>query len=311
MSQSTHPCSKGPGYENKRAIGEPNGLIRENEGTPLNYKMTISYDGSRYLGWQRQKGSDQTIQGKIEAVISRLFDNDIEIIGSGRTDAGVHAKGQVANFIVDSIDLKSNKLKGRLADAGIPLEIINSIESPSTDLSKVWQKYINHYLPDDISIVSMEEVNERFHSRYLVKKKHYRYSILNSDISDVFDRKYVFQLDDHLDIELMRKASECFVGEHDFAAFTSLKNNKKSTVRLVTDIKITEAEVPGGRRIDLDFEGEGFLYNMVRIMVGTLVEVGKKDRTPESVKDVLSQKVREKAGFMAPAKGLCLMEVEY
>lgn len=286
----------------------------------MNFKMTISYDGSRYLGWQKQKNTDNTIQGKIENVLEKLFDDSIEIVGSGRTDAGVHALGQVANFKVGEEYFKKNKFIARMLDAGVREDNIltlrgsgDSFDKPEeiNNLAEMLLLYINHYLPDDIAVTMIDVVDERFHSRYLAKEKWYRYRIWNSNITDVFERKYVYQLNDKLNLDLMKEASRELIGEYDFAAFTTLKNTKKSTVRKIDAIDISERKVPGGREIILDFRGEGFLYNMVRIITGSLIEVGEGKRSIDSLLDAMDSGVRENAGYLVPGKGLCLMEVKY
>lgn len=243
-----------------------------------NYKMTIQYDGKKYNGWQKQGNTDNTIQGKIEKILSAMLKEDIEIHGAGRTDAGVHAKEQIANF----------KTKQKL-------EVDFILD------------YINQYLPMDIAVTKVEEVEERFHSRLNAKAKRYQYIINNSNISDVFLRKYVYQYDEILDVACMKKASTYLVGSHDFKSFCANKHMKKSTAREVYDIKI----VKEGTLIYIDFYGEGFLYNMIRIMVGTLIEVGTGKLRPEEINDILERLDRKYAGFTAPACGLTLFSVEY
>lgn len=208
-----------------------------------NIKMTIRYDGSRYKGFQRLKDNDMTIQGKIEDVLSKMANESIEIIGSGRTDMGVHAYGQVANFKTAS-NLSVDKMK----------------------------TYLYEYLPEDIVITSLEEVDGRFHSRYNAKSKVYLYKIYNNKFHDPFLRKYTTHIPKKLDIELMKEASEYFIGEHDFTSFASSKSKKKSNVRTIYSINITETN----GLVEIYFEGNGFLYNMVRIMTGALIDVGHK-----------------------------------
>ena len=243
-----------------------------------NIKITIEYDGSRYKGFQRLKDNDNTIQGKIEAVLSKMADEKIEIIGSGRTDMGVHAYNQVANFKTNS----------------------------SLSVRNIYD-YLNNYLPEDIVIKSVEEVDERFHSRYNVKQKVYLYKINNSKTQDVFLRKYSTYIEKPLDIELMKKASEYLVGEHDFTSFASSKSKKKSNVREIHSITINKNK----DMIDIFVEGNGFLYNMVRIIAGALIEVGLNKKTPEDIKLMLDAKDRSKASDTAPAKGLYLYSVKY
>lgn len=242
--------------------------------------MIIEYDGGKYDGWQRlgKKTNAVTIQGKLEEVLSRMADEPIEVIGSGRTDAGVHARGQVANFHTNST-------------------------------MACWQikQYLSRYLPRDIGVLRVDEVPERFHSRLNAVSKRYIYRVATGDVPCVFDRHYTWYCFDRIDTDLMREAAEIMIGTHDFKGFSSVKKTNKSTVRKVTKIDIVEKE----REIDIVFEGNGFLYNMVRIMAGTLVEVGTGDREVESVKDVFRTLDRTKAGMTLPAQGLVLDEVMY
>ena len=222
-------------------------------------------------------GKDDTIQGKIETALSRILGETIEISGSGRTDAGVHAEGQVANFHCES---------------KMPAERILS--------------ELRRYLPEDIGIISCKEVSERFHARLNAREKTYRYRIWNSEMPCVFDRRYVTVMPERLNLDAMREAAEYLCGEHDFSAFCGNAKMKKSTVRFIRSIEIK----PCGDEIRLYFTGNGFLHNMVRILTGTLVEVGRGERTPESIPELFGNK-RAEAGFLAPAKGLCLEEVMY
>ncbi|MCH1960443.1 MULTISPECIES: tRNA pseudouridine(38-40) synthase TruA [Romboutsia] len=243
-----------------------------------NIKMTIKYDGSRYKGFQRLKDNDMTIQGKIEDVLSKMTNEHIEIIGSGRTDMGVHARGQVANFKTNS-ELSLKKM----------------------------QDYLYNYLPEDIVITELEEVEERFHSRYNVKSKTYLYKIDNNKYHDPFTRRYTTHIEKKLNIDLMREASEYLVGEHDFTSFASSKSKKKSNVREIHSIVINE----NNNMIDIYVQGNGFLYNMVRIIAGALIDVGSKRKTPQDIKIMLENKDRSKSSDTAPAKGLCLYKVTY
>lgn len=243
----------------------------------MNYRLKIQYDGTKYHGWQRLQ-KFETVQGKIEDVLSKYFGHKIEINGAGRTDSGVHAKGQIANFKVNGEYDKS--------------EILT---------------YLNKYLPDDIAVIEVEEADERFHSRLSAKGKVYEYRVLNSEISDVFGRKYVYQIPEKLDVEAMKEASGHFTGKHNFKAFCSNKRFKKSPVREIYSINIEKEN----DEIRLRFYGNGFLYNMVRIIVGTLIEVGLGKRNPEEIPRIILSENREMAGETAPAKGLCLVEVLY
>ena len=242
-----------------------------------NLRLEVCYDGTRYKGWQRLSGTDNTIQGKIETALSRILDENVEISGSGRTDAGVHAAGQVANFHCEST---------------MPADEILS--------------QLRRYLPEDIGIYSCKEVSPRFHARLNAKEKTYLYRIWNSDAPCVFDRKYVAFFPERLDLDSMRTAASCLCGEHDFSAFCGNPKFKKSTVRFVRSIEIQRY----GEEIRILVTGNGFLHSMVRIIVGTLIEVGRGTRSVDSVAKLFGGK-RADAGFLAPAQGLCLQEVFY
>lgn len=243
-----------------------------------NFKIIIQYDGSRYQGWQRQVSTDNTIQGKIEAVLSKMCESSVEIQGAGRTDAGVHAYGQTANF-----HIITDKTGAEIME------------------------YMNQYLPEDISVISCKEVSERFHARLHATGKQYRYCIWNSDTKPVFRRKYVHQVPGRLDMEAIEKAAGLLCGTHDYQSFTSAKRGKKSTVRTVESIDITRQ----GEELVFTFRGDGFLYHMVRIMMGTLVEIGLGIRQAEDIPDILEAKDRSRAGHLIPGKGLALVEVTY
>ena len=242
-----------------------------------NLRLDICYDGTRYRGWQRLGSTDNTIQGKLEGALSRILEEEIQISGSGRTDAGVHAVGQVANFHCNS---------------SMPCDEI---------LAK-----LRRYLPEDIGIYSCRDASARFHARLNAKEKTYRYRIWNSDSPCIFERKYVAVFPDRLDIPAMEEAAKLLCGEHDFSAFCSNPKFKKSTVRFIRSIRVEHH----GEELRISFTGNGFLHGMVRILVGTLIEVGTGVRTPGSIDQLFGEK-REKAGFLAPAQGLCLMEVTY
>ena len=242
-----------------------------------NLRLDICYDGTRYRGWQRLSEKDDTIQGKLETALSRILGEEIEISGSGRTDAGVHAKNQVANFHCEST------MK--------PEEILLKLRM---------------YLPEDIGIYSCREVSPRFHARLNAKEKTYAYRIWNSTAPCVFDRRFVAAFPEQLDLDAMRWAAEQLLGEHDFSAFCGNAKMKKSTVRYIRAINIQRHE----EEIRITVTGNGFLHNMVRILVGTLIEVGRGTRNPQSIPALFGGK-RADAGFLAPAQGLCLMEVFY
>ena len=243
-----------------------------------NYKIIIQYDGTRYKGWQVQNSTDMTIQGKIQSVLSEMTGQEIEVIGSGRTDAGVHAYGQVANFHVPN-HFEANEI----------------------------MTYLNQYLPMDIAVVAIEEVDERFHARLTAKGKTYEYRIDNGKIANVFQRKFTMREENPLDLDAMRAAAVQFLGTHDFKTFCANKKMKKSTVRTITSIEIKEMD----GIVSIRYTGNGFLYNMVRILTGTLIEVGRGKRKPAEMADVIHAKDRGAAGFTAPAQGLFLVEVDY
>jgi tRNA pseudouridine38-40 synthase len=242
-----------------------------------NIRLDLCYDGTRYRGWQRLANTDNTVQGKLELALSRILQQPIEISGSGRTDAGVHARGQVANFHCDS---------------SLPAEEI--------------LLQLRRYLPEDIGIYSCRDVSQRFHARLNAKEKTYRYRIWNSDEPCVFERRFVTVVPQNLDLAAMRKAAAHFLGEHDFSAFCSNAKMKKSTVRVIRSLDI----LCDGPEVQLLVTGSGFLQGMVRIITGTLLEIGQGLRDPDSVKELFAAK-RAQAGFMAPPQGLCLMEVYY
>ena len=242
-----------------------------------NLRLDICYDGTRYRGWQRLSNSDATIQGKIEQCLCRILGEEIEISGSGRTDAGVHARGQVANFHCES-EMSAQEI-----------------------LSKLRQ-----YLPEDIGILSCKDCSPRFHARLNAKEKTYRYRIWNSDTPCVFERRFVTVMPEKLDLHAMAEAAGLLEGEHDFSAFCGNPKFKKSTVRFIRSIGIRRV----GNELQLTFTGNGFIHNQVRILVGTLVEVGRGERQADSIPELFGGK-RSDAGFLAPAQGLCLEEVSY
>ncbi|MDT2597518.1 tRNA pseudouridine(38-40) synthase TruA [Enterococcus dongliensis] len=241
-----------------------------------NIKLTIEYDGKRYLGWQRLGDSEKTVQGKIESVITQMTGEKIEIIGSGRTDAGTHARGQVANF-------KTNT------------------EMTCNDMLI----FFNRYLPSDIVVKKVEEMPERFHARYNVKGKQYSYYVWNDSIPTAFERYRSFYFPQTLDMDKMNAACEKLIGKHDFVGFSALKKTKKSTTRTIETISI-ERE---GSMLHFTFIGDGFLHKMIRILVGTILEIGSGKLPVTIIDEVLENKIREAAGETAPAQGLFLDEV--
>ncbi len=255
-----------------------------------NFKMVLQYEGTRFKGWQRQESTDNTIQGKLENILSKMVGVPVEIQGSGRTDAGVHALGQVANFHADT----------KMSEQ----EVLS---------------YVNRYLPEDIAVISVKEAADRFHSRLNATGKTYCYLLIQSELPHVFERRFAHRIEDRLDVEAMERAAGYLLGTHDFAAFTSAKKSKKSTVRTIDEITFTKEYSSVMRTVqepDLDllritYSGDGFLYHMVRILTGTLIEVGMHLRSPEEIPEILESKNREMAGPLVPAKGLTLMEVRY
>lgn len=243
----------------------------------MTIKLIIAYDGTTYDGWQRNHKKD-TVQGRIENVLSKHFEEPIEIVGSGRTDAGVHAWGQVASFSVKR-------------------------EVEPTAL----RDHMNLYLPEAIRIRSVAIVEDRFHARYAVVGKVYRYQIDLGDVYDPLRRHLTLHHPEHLDLSAMRSAADHLIGTHDFSSFTQMKSKKKSRVRRLDAIDI-ERE---GTLLTIRFTGEGFLYKMVRILVGTLLEVGTGVRNPRDMAVILAKKDRNFAGETAPAKGLTLERVDY
>ena len=240
------------------------------------YRLELAYDGSRYKGWQKQGNTSPTLQEKIETALSRILGEEIECAGSGRTDAGVHARRQVVSF-----------------------------HAAPFDCDKVLSELRLH-LPEDIGALSLCEAPPRFHARLSCTGKTYLYRLWYGSEPCVFERKYVWRREGRLHVGEMEKAAAALCGRHDFAAF-STGRIKKSTVRTVESIQIEDT----GRELRLYFRGEGFLYNMVRILTGTLVEVGEGKRRADSMAAVLASLDRKNAGPTAPAQGLMLWDVEY
>lgn len=242
-----------------------------------NVRLDLCYDGTRYKGWQRLPGTDNTIQSKLEATLSRILGEKIEIVGSGRTDAGTHAKLQVANFHCES---------------AVSCEEILS--------------QLRRYLPEDIGVYSCRNVSPRFHARLNAKTKTYQYHVWNSDKPCVFLRKYVYIDPRSVDLDRMQSAADLFVGQHDFSAFCANKNMKKSTVRYIEHFEIWRE----GDSLYFSVTGNGFLHHMVRIMVGTLLEVGRGERSVDGIPELFGA-ARAEAGELVPSSGLTLMEVTY
>lgn len=242
-----------------------------------NYKFTIMYDGTRYYGWQKQPDQN-TIQGNMERAVSSLCNEDVEVFGAGRTDAGVHALAMCANA----------RFNTKLSEQEI-------------------RDYLNDNLPEDISVIKVEQVKQNFHARYSAVGKTYCYTCYYGENKPVFERKYVNCLTKRPDINLMRESAKILQGEHDFRNFCINPQMKKSTVRIVDKIEITERD----GFYKFEFHGNGFLQNMVRIMTGALLEVGYKNITKEDIVSSLTSKERKKGGPTAPAIGLCLKNVDY
>jgi len=243
-----------------------------------NYKLVIQYDGGRYKGWQRLGSGENTIQGKIENVLSEMVGRKVEIIGCSRTDAGVHALSQIANF----------KISDNLTESEI-------------------KSYLNKYLPQDISILEVMSVPDRFHARYNSKDKIYLYKIWNEEHTNPFMRKYSMHVEKKLDIERMKSASQYFIGKHDFTAFSNAKSKKKSMVREIFSINIEEND----GFIQIRVCGDGFLYNMVRKIVGTLIDVGLGELDGKNIPAIINSKDRSQVSCLADAEGLFLEKVDF
>lgn len=247
-----------------------------------NIRILIEYDGLNYLGWQRLPGKKNTIQGRIEYVLEEVTGEKIEIIGASRTDKDVHALGQVANFHTHTTLTPSE-----LEDA------------------------LNELLPRDIQVVAVDEVHSRFHSRYNARMKEYDYRIWNSKKKNIFERYYHYHISEPLDIDSMNLAKEHFIGKKDFKNFTAMKSREKSTVKTIQTIDISKTPAAMGDKIIITYKGDGFLHKMIRIITGTLIEVGSHQKTPHEILDMFNQPSRLTSGFTAPAHGLFLKKVYY
>lgn len=244
----------------------------------MNYRMTVQYDGTRYEGWQRQTRTAETIQGRLEAAVRAVTGEAVQVIGAGRTDAGVHAAGQTVNFHLAA-----------------PRE------------ARALEAALNEALPDDIGISALAEADERFHSRFSAAAKTYRYRIRMGTEKKVFERRFVWQYGKPLDAAAMKRAAAFLTGTHDFTSFCGNKKMKKSAVRTISSIELHEKD----GELAIDYTGDGFLQNMVRILTGTLVEVGEGKRPAEEMPHILEARDRQAAGFTAPAQGLILLQVFY
>lgn len=258
-----------------------------------NILLTIEYDGSGFHGWQRQQG-DRTVQGELEKALSQTMGKDIRVAGTSRTDAGVHALGQRAGF---------------QCDTNVPVEKLPMILNNKLAKGRIF----NQRIPGEIKIKDAKEVPADFHARFNAVGKTYIYKIICAENQDLFKRNYYYQLKPPLNIEAMKKASEYIVGTHDFKSFETTGGTvRESTVRTVYGLNITNGfDSDSKEQINIEITGDGFLYNMVRIITGTLVEVGLNKRIPDSIKDVVSSCNRENAGHTAPPSGLYLEEVYY
>ena len=242
----------------------------------LNYKMVFSYDGSRYKGWQKLGDDTLTIQGILERTISEILDYVVEIHGSGRTDSGVHARGQVVNM-------------------KLPFA-----------LKEDFQRILNETLPEDIQLLAIERVGNGFHARFSAVEKTYCYYVDTNEKANVFMRKYCYHFPKKVEKVLMEKAVKYLTGTNDFSCFTDDKS-EKDKVRTIHDIQIKETEGV----FEFVYTGDGFLQHMIRILTGTLLEIGCGKRKPEEIRNMIASKERANAGFMTPGKGLFLEKVKY
>lgn len=242
-----------------------------------NIKLIIEYDGSKFNGWQRQKNA-VSIEEIVEQSIKKIVNEEIKIIGSSRTDAGVHARGQTANFMTTT---------------RIPVDRLPAA--------------INSQLPNEIAIINAEEVSHDFHSRYSSKGKQYSYTILNRKSPPALLRNYVTHFPYELDYNLMIRASRHFIGTHDFQGFKSTGSSVKTSVRTIRLLEL----VKNDNTITMFIEADGFLYNMVRIIAGTLIDVGRGKIPEETIPGIILSRDRKRAGQTAPATGLCLEKIYY
>jgi len=243
-----------------------------------NLKIILEYDGSRYKGWQKQEDNDLTVQGKIQSVLSKMAGETIEVSGCERTDVGVHAENYMANFHTDC-DLSIDAMLD----------------------------YLYEFLPDDIVVKSMVEASERFHVAFNIKSITYVYKINNNELRNVFNRKYVYHSEEKLNLEEMRIAAESLVGTHDFKGFSTLTENAKSTIRTINYINIAEKN----GMIEIEINGDDFLWNMVRIIIASLLDISEGKLKLEDIETLLNEETEIKYSLMAKTKGLSLRKVEY
>ena len=242
-----------------------------------NIKLTITYDGTNYKGWQLQKNGN-TVQAELEKAIQKVFGKHYRIAGASRTDSGVHAKCQVANFKA----------------------------SQSISLSKI-PAALNRVLPQDIAVKKAEEVSKDFHAQFDAKRKKYYYYIYNSRSRDPFEEKYAHFVPFKLNVVLMKREAKALIGKHDFKSFATASDQRQTSVRTITKCRVINDEP----WIYIDVEADGFLYNMVRNIVGTLVEIARGYWPPEKISDILRARDRSAAGPIAPPQGLCLIKINY
>ncbi|MBZ9625372.1 tRNA pseudouridine(38-40) synthase TruA [Clostridium sp. FP2] len=243
-----------------------------------NLKMILEYDGSRYKGWQKQEDNDLTLQGKIQSVLSKMAGEPIEVSGCVRTDVGVHAENYMANFHTNS-DLSNEAILD----------------------------YLYEFLPEDIVVKSMVEASEKFHVAYNIKSITYVYKINNNELRNVFNRKYVYHSEGKLNLEKMRIAAESLVGTHDFQGFTTVTADTKSTIRTINYINIIEKN----DMVEIEINGNDFLWNMVRIIIASLIDIGEGKLEVEDIETLLTEKTESKYSLMAKSKGLSLRNIEY
>ena len=243
-----------------------------------NIKLTLEYDGTNYSGWQIQKNTVYTIQEKLQEALAKINKKPVKVQGASRTDAGVHATGQVANCILD---------------VAIPIERVPVA--------------LNRLLPDDIVCKKAEKVGMDFHSRYDSSAKKYRYRIFNKKLPSVFVRNYVYHYIYDINLSLMKQACEYFIGTHDFTSFQASGCAAKNTIKTIESMDIYQRKP----EIWLEIKGDGFLYNMVRIIVGTLIELSMGKIQLSDIKNIITARDRSQAGFTAPSQGLTLLEVYY
>lgn len=245
------------------------------------FKLTLAYDGTDFAGWQIQAG-ERTVQGTVREILARITGHAVNLDGSGRTDSGVHALGQVA-----------------------------SLETSSQHAADLFFRALNAELPDDIAVVSVEEAPPGFHARRSARRKRYRYVVHDAGARDVFARRYCWSVPYRLDEQSMQRAAQALVGQHDFSSFESGRSNRESSVRTVFVIDITRPLADRPFELRLEIEADGFLYNMVRVIAGSLVQVGRGVKPEQWIGEVLEARNRSNAGPTAPPQGLFLLWVGY